>query len=241
MKLDVWRSGMLLFAAVCGLGVPVVVCGSGGSERDSDVRSSVLGYPTAMAQYPSAPEGYRVPPDRAWVPLELWSDEDDPAAAFAQVRRHIDGVSAAVARIEGCAFVLVDARIDPGQFDDGATAHAGIDVDLSGLATTLERVDRVAACTAAATPTRDNGWNVMLGPIAPRVSEPRGHFDALAERFVAAQTAARIQGPGVHPEDRRCVPTGEVVQTEATLAAVGLALGVDCRIETPAEAPVGPS
>ncbi|MEQ1506510.1 MAG: hypothetical protein ABMB14_30055, partial [Myxococcota bacterium] len=80
---------------------------------------------------------------------------------------------------------------------------------------------------------------IGVGAVDLVVDAPDSHRDALVERLVREQQAAAAIGgaPQLHPEDRRCVPTGRVVPGAEQLDGVELKLEVDCRIVGPGASP----
>jgi hypothetical protein len=221
------RSG----ASVAGIAVLMVLaCGSGG-----DVGSLSEGYrgKAVPSSAPLPPAGaWTVPPDRALVPVSIVAPGDDFAAAAAALRGRIEAVASAGAAA-ACEVRVVDYtpphRAPRGELQ--AQADLVADVSLVGLATVVERMDRLDACLTALRSAAPEDQR-SIGAAELRVDAPEASFDPLAVRFAADQArAASVAGAQAHPEDRRCVPSGRVLVKRPRLSGVELELDVECRIE----------
>lgn len=174
------------------------------------------------------PAAYRVAPDRGLVAVAVRAQDDDPAQAAALVGATMERLTAALPA--GCTLRATDYAPP---IDGVATLSATLDVAFPDPAFPA-RIDHLDACLAA---LRVDPQGVQLAVGAPvwTVDHPEAHFAALAERLTRAQTAAAsIIAPGVHPGDRRCVPSGEVLVGERRLDGVELRLDVTCAVAPPA-------
>jgi hypothetical protein len=117
-----------------------------------------------------------------------------------------------------------------------------LDIDLTGAADPLARMDRIDACRGQLLPLTsyqsetlqgDREHHVQLHDGALEVDAPETHLQALLERRARSLVAAADvpEAPQLHPEDYRCVPTGEVGLGARTLQGVVLQLDLHCRVD----------
>ena len=220
----------------------LLACGSGPLDVSRSVRSSKKPPPTEHD--PSALHGrYTVPPDQALLPLRLRVEGPAADGAAARVREELADLQRAVSDLPPCAVEVQDYRPPSRYGDDWASeAWATLSVDLGGLATALERMERLDQCRGAVLPqtTRytepientELERSLSLGGPVLVVDAPEAHLPALlARRAEALQAVTAPMAPQLHPEDYRCVPTGQVRVGTRSLAGVVLDLGVDCRVQ----------
>jgi hypothetical protein len=187
--------------------VVAVACLPGPGRGSEQIVSGSRSY-EAWAPALDAP-GYRVAPDRAVLPVGV--SAEDPRAA-------VDALAKALPA--GCT-LRITGYVPPRRID------AAMDVSFAGMADVRARMDQLDRCLAPFAGRSD----AALGETQWVVDHPEQHFDALAERLVATQqAAASIVAPGVHPEDRRCVPTGAVLPSDPRISGVALALEVTCSV-----------
>lgn len=227
------------FVAGAGTAAMALACGSGPLDIPSVRSSYESGWSVPL---PPAPTAYRVPPDRAWIPVHHSRRAETAPAAGDAAKSDYEAIAAAVNAVEGCTFVLLNATIDTGPGETTVQSALGVWVDLAGAGDPEARFGRIHACTVPLTTfAADDAGDTRgfhVGEATPIVDDPEAHYVELADRFVARQQAAAgVTGPGLHPEDRRCVPTGEVTVVSASLAGVELALDVVCRIPTEGAGP----
>jgi len=229
--------------------IALLACGSGPLER------SVRDYSKAQPpdHDPTALHGrYTVPPDRALLPVRVRVEAPDPDGPSEQVRSELDALSTAVSDLPPCTLLVQDYRPPSRSGDDWvAEAWATLDIDLSQLTTPAERMERIDQCRGAVLPrtTRyaeevegtDNERSLSIGSYTLMVDAPEAHIEQLLKRRARTlQAVTPPLAPQLHPEDYRCVPTGEVKVGARSLAGVVLSLGQTCRVaidepEPPAE------
>ncbi|MEZ4238279.1 MAG: hypothetical protein R3F59_19435 [Myxococcota bacterium] len=217
-----------LLGAVVVTAATVLACGSGPGWDVSSVRGKAVVSPPDLP----AP-AYEVAPDRALVSVAVRARADDRAAAGQRLRTALDRVTGGGSEA-GCTVEIADYA-PPSPASDGVRAMAALvaDVPLAEVGTVRERMDRLDACLDAIAQVQLDDVDVTIGDPVPRVDHPEAHYAALADAFAAAGARAATVA-GAHPEDRRCVPTGEVLVGQGRLSGVALSLDLSCHVATAA-------
>lgn len=175
-------------------------------------------------------------------------DEYASRSSKSALRAEIDALSTALSDAPGCT-LEVRSYTAPEIYGGSWSAQARLVVDVAfdELLDVRLRMDRLDSCSAVVAArlsdeveVEDDTW-LSVGTAGPTfvVDAPERHVAALAERLLRQQQAAAAIGgaPQLHPEDRRCVPTGEVTVGERSIAGVELVLVAPCRIPSAPEAP----
>lgn len=232
---------IVMVGVMCGL--TALACGSG--PGDSLVRGSrKVAAPTGPSLGVDLQQAFLVPPDRARIGVRIEVAAADYAAAADALREAYREIEVALSDVPGCDARLLDyQRPGPAGKRHVGAVELVVDVELAGLATVPERMDRLDACAtvldarAGVVEPEGDEPRITVGPGIPHlvVDDPQRHHDALVQREVARHAAAAAVGgaPQLHPEDLRCVPTGRVDVKRRTLAGVELETTVNCRIVGP--------
>ena len=190
-------------------GIALLACGS------SPVGSTIRGYSKAAPPVhdPSVLHGqYTAPPDRALLPVRAYANGPTPEGPTAQLRKELDAID--LSELPACTLEVQDYRPTERSGDDwAAELWATLSVDLTGLTTPTERMDRIDSCRAVVIPrtTRyaepidgtELERTLSLGPATLVIDEPEAHLDALLRRRAAeAALEAMSCGPAGNPAGR---------------------------------------
>lgn len=182
---------------------------------------------------------YVVAPDRGLLTVTVHASAATLAEALTTTTNSASALVDALKAVPGCEARLADVDLPhaTGQDHYGASAEVFVDVDLRQLATVAERAARLASCLRVLDEELRRVAKVdALGmtPTTPllTVDNPKEHLDVLLRRAAASLQAAKIEGttPPLFPDERRCVPTGEVIVTSRRLSGLALEPQLECRV-----------
>ena len=222
-------------------GLTLLACGSGPVEsyRRKAAPEPAPGDPTVLLG------GTVVPPDRSLHAIALATTGPTPADATAQLRSDLDALEAAASEIANCQVHLYGVRVPSRQSSEWRTsAEAVLDVTLSEATSARDRWDLVAACEAAILPLVTDGREdagsqrtrkLTFNDGVLVVDDLESYLPQLLAREAQRLSAAAevTSAPQLHPDDYRCVATGEIRVLASTLSGIRLKAPLQCRVEEP--------
>lgn len=193
-----------------------------------------------------------VPPDRAFVPIEVEIVHKSFEKAAKEVRAAVERTLLSVRDFDYCSVNLHD--YDPPRPSGDLWIAVGAlraDIHLGGINDVSERMDRLDNClrswrTNASVRDRGKdkvlkpGTRLFLGEPVLVIDDPASHRETLLKSWATRLEAAAsgVSAPQWHPTDLRCVASGIVRVTERSISALRLELEVQLEVLHPVrEAP----
>ncbi len=185
-----------------------------------------------------------VAPDRARTEVNVTTVvEGNRAKASATLEDWVKRFESAVKRMPGCSTTVVHLSLPTkaGETNAQQAATLVVEMALQGVSSVSDRVQKVGRCAAVVADMmspRSRSKRSRVGTFASArawslsVDQPQSHLATLlkrkSERFQAMRGLTLASQ--LKPEDRRCVPTGEVVTRMAAYAGIWLEAELLCDV-----------
>lgn len=181
-----------------------------------------------------------VPPDRALVTLQAAVQGDSRGAVVQRVRQVASALRGRASSNEGCeasiwSFGNTEGRGE--RFTSSATLR--MDVDLRGLATPVDRHERIESCLAPLydLPATFGGLELAVGEPRLTIDDPSAHRARLLERRFAELSAVAATAdtpPQFRAARLSCTSSGAVTIEQRSLSGIRLTVDFACAPETTA-------